>query len=518
MDPTTIDNLDVAVVEPAETTKKHIRGSALLLIGRMISMGVNFAAQIIIVRYLSKADYGAFAYALSVISIGTTIALIGLDKAIDRYVPIYYEQKDFRKMFGTILMVLSAILGIGLSIMLLLLTFRGVLVHSLNSDPLSISLLLILIAIAPLDGINAVFEGIVAVLVRPRAIFFRRHILGPGLKLVAVLLVILFHSNVYFLATGYLLASIIGTAVYIGILFRIFREVGLLRHFNLSSIQMPAREIFRFSFPLLSSDLVMMLKNSIVVILLGKFYNQIGVAEYRAVVPVAGLILIVYQSFKFLYTAMAGRLFARQDRQGLNDLYWRTAIWIAVISFPVFVITFSFAKPITVLLFGERYIESGIILALLSLGNYFNAALGFNTFTLRVYGKVKFIVAIDILTVFIGLLLYYLLIPRYGATGAAAATCIILVIYNLLNHAGLLLGTGIDLFQWKYLRTYASIVIGAVILYLVQEFLDPNLIISLILVCVVSLAILRFNRAALDVDYMFPELRRIPLIKPILGL
>jgi O-antigen/teichoic acid export membrane protein len=376
---------------------------------------------------------------------------------------------------------------------------------------------MIMIAISPLDGVDSVFQGIVAVLAKPQAIFFRRHILGPGLKLVAVLLVVLFHSNVYFLAISYLLASIIGFVFYIGILIRIFNEFDLIRHLKISTVQIPAKEIFRFSFPLLTSDLVNLLKNSIVVILLGKFYNQIGVAEYRAVVPVAGLILVVYQSFKFLYTASAGRLYARQDHQGLNDIYWRTAIWIAVISFPLFVVTFSFAKPITVLLFGERYVQSSITLALLSLGNYFNAALGFNTFTLRVYGKVKYIVAIDILTMIIGLILYILLIPRFGATGAAIATCAILVIYNLLNHTGLILGTGIELFQWKYLRTYASIVIGALVLYLVQLFISPHVIISVVLVILVSLAILRFNGAALDVDHMFPELRRIPLVKLILG-
>jgi O-antigen/teichoic acid export membrane protein len=112
METSDLDNLDSARGDPVDSTKTHIRGSALLLIGRIISMGVNFAGQVIIVRYLSKSDYGAFAYALSVVAIGTAIGLIGLDKAIDRYVPIYYEKRDFRKMFGTILLVLSTILGI----------------------------------------------------------------------------------------------------------------------------------------------------------------------------------------------------------------------------------------------------------------------------------------------------------------------------------------------------------------------------------------------------------------------
>ena len=42
----------------------------------------------LIVRYLSKSDFGAFAYALAVASMGSSMVLFGLDKAIARFVPI----------------------------------------------------------------------------------------------------------------------------------------------------------------------------------------------------------------------------------------------------------------------------------------------------------------------------------------------------------------------------------------------------------------------------------------------
>ncbi|MCI0645707.1 MAG: polysaccharide biosynthesis C-terminal domain-containing protein [Chloroflexi bacterium] len=224
------------------------------------------------------------------------------------------------------------------------------------------------------------------------------------------------------------------------------------------------------------------------------------------------------QSFKFLYTPMAARLFARDDKAGINDLYWRTAIWIAVFSFPVFVVSFALAQPLTVLLFGSRYAQSGIILALLSLGNYFNAAVGFNSYTLRVYGKVRYIVVIDLLAALLGLGLNLWLIPAYGELGAAVGTCIALIAHNLLNHTGLLLGTGIDLFQWRYLRVYASIIVAAVGMLLVQTLFNPPLAISGALVVFVSLSIVRLNHKALNVGQMFPELRRIPVLRPFLGL
>src|SRR5437762_3048681 len=90
-------------------TRQQIRGSSLLLTGRLLSLAVNFATQVLIVRYLSKTDFGAFAYGLSIVSLGESVALLGLDKAIPRFLPIYQEQGAFGKMFGTLLMAAGTV-------------------------------------------------------------------------------------------------------------------------------------------------------------------------------------------------------------------------------------------------------------------------------------------------------------------------------------------------------------------------------------------------------------------------
>jgi O-antigen/teichoic acid export membrane protein len=59
----------------------------------MLSLAVNFATQVVIVRYLSNADFAAFAYGLSLVAMGESLAVLGLDKAISRFLPIY-EQQD----------------------------------------------------------------------------------------------------------------------------------------------------------------------------------------------------------------------------------------------------------------------------------------------------------------------------------------------------------------------------------------------------------------------------------------
>lgn len=498
----------------AKATRRHIRGSSVLFGGRLISIALNFGVQVLTVRYLVKSDYGAFAYALSIASIGASVALFGLDKAVARFIPIYEERGEDDKVLGTIVMTFLTILGIGAALVLAVIGFRGLIGDRFVQDPLAVSLLVLLILLSPLQAIDSWFQGLFAVFAKPQAIFVRRYVLGPVMKLAAVLVVIVSRQGVYVLAIGYLVAAFLGFLTYAAMMRQLFRERGIHVRETLRRIVFPVREVFSFSTPLLTSDVMNILKSSFVVVLLQYFASTTEVAEFRAVVPVAGLNLIVMQSFKYLFTPEAARLFARQDSQGINDLYWRSATWIAVMTFPVFAASFSLARPVTVLLFEERYASSATVLALLTLGNYMNAAMGFNAYTLRVFGKVGYIVAIDLFTALVGVILNVLLIPRYGAIGAAIGTTAALVLYNLLNHAGLLLGTQIRLFQPRYLRVYASIVLGAVVLLLIDLLLEPGVVVGSLLIAAISLLLVVFNWQVMEAGRMFPELHRIPILGP----
>jgi O-antigen/teichoic acid export membrane protein len=179
----------------------------------------------------------------------------------------------------------------------------------------------------------------------------------------------------------------------------------------------------------------------------------------------------------------------------------------------MFAASFALAEPVTVLLFGERYANSGVILALLAFGYYFNAALGFNADTLRVYGRIRYIVIIDFTVMVIAVLMNLLFISQWGAVGAAVSSMLILVIQNILNHLGLLLGTSIRLFDWHYLRTYVTIIVGTLVLVVIQAVFDPPIYIGLPLTGLVSGIIVLLNRSVLDVADTFPELLKIPLVK-----
>ncbi|CAN5480608.1 hypothetical protein BH23CHL10_BH23CHL10_10800 [soil metagenome] len=490
----------------------QIRGSSLLLVGRVLSVGLNFATQVILVRYLTKMDYGVLAYALSMATVGQTIVTFGLDRTLTRFASIYDEQRRFGILLGTIAFQVAVVTLLGATLLIGALVLQGWIGSTLIEDPGAAEVLVLLLVLAPIQALDDVLVGLFAVFNQPRAIFVRRHVIAPVLRLSVVGAMVFAGLDLMTIAGGYVLASGVGFALYVPRLVRLLRERLVLTRAAMKTFAVPHREILGFAIPLLSTDLVYVLMNATDVVLLGYFHDAEAVATYRVVMPAAHLNQIVFTAFTLLFTPVASRLFARSDLDGIRRLYWHTAIWMAVFSFPIFAVTFSLAEPITVALYGEAYRDSGVILALLSFGYYFNVALGFNGLTLRVFGKIRYTVVVNLVAAVANVLLNLLLIPPLGALGAGLGTASTLVLHNVLKQWGLRRGTGISFFDRTYLPGYVSIAAGAVIVYAFYAFFVTPLYLDLAVLGLVSIGVFSVNRRLLHLGSVFPELRRVPLI------
>ena len=498
-------------------TRKHLRGSSILFVGRLISLGLNFVTQVLIVRYLSKNDFGAFAYGLSIAQMGQTFSVLGLDKAASRFLPIYDERGERNKLLGALLLVTSTVLAAGTAVVGLVIGFNGLLGGSVASTHTGVTVLLIMAALAPLQALDDVLLGVFAVFSRPRAIFFRKYVLAPSMRLGAIIFVLASQGSVTGLAAGYVLGGLVGILAYILMLTATMRADGIVAGVRLRDVRFPFREIFGFALPLVAVDLLAVVTNSSNIVMLGHFGSPQGVADYRVVLPAAGLNVIMLSSFGVLFTPIAARLFARQDKQGIHELYWRTAVWISVLSFPVFAATFATSHAVTVLLFGDRYAGSAPILALLSLGYYFNAALGFNGLTLRVYGLVRYSVVISVAAGIFNVVINLALIPPLGALGAGIGTCATFIVHNILKQSGLRLGTGISVFDPHHWSVYGVILAATGALAALALGLHAPPVAQIGMVAIASIAVLLLTRNRLRVGDMFPELAKVPLVRRLFG-
>jgi O-antigen/teichoic acid export membrane protein len=502
-------------VPALELSTRHLRGSSLLLLGRVASLGFTVATQVVMVRALTKSDFGGFAFALSITSASRFLLSLGQGRTLSRFLAVYVEERDYGKVFGSVLVAVGTVLAMGALLITSLFVFTAELVDPFVDDASAATVLLIVVFLAPLEALDQLFVALFAVFTKPRSIFFRKYLFTPGLRLVVVLTVALSGGSVEVLALGYVAAQVLGLVIYVTMLHGVFRDQGLLTDVRLRHLSWPVRNVFTFALPMLSTELVYLSMNTGSVLLLGHYFGQVEVADLRAVYPAAGLNKIVYSTFLTLYLPMASRLFARGDHASLRADYWRTAAFLAVVSYPIFAMTGPFASPTTVFLFGERYAGSAVILALLATGYYFNSALGFNMVTLQAYGKVRFLFGVNIGCAVLNLVLGFAVAPTYGAVGVAVSNCVTLVVQNVACQLGLRRTLGTALVDRGYARVYVSLVVATGLLWAIQEIAHPGLLICMVLTAITSVGLLAVNRPMLALASQFPELQRIPLLRSL---
>jgi O-antigen/teichoic acid export membrane protein len=280
---------------------------------------------------------------------------------------------------------------------------------------------------------------------------------------------------------------------------------------------LPAREILIYTVPLLTTDLLFVLMNTTDAVLLGAFHGVDEVAAWRVVQPLGGLNQLVLSSFTLLFVPAAARLFARGADDEMRDLYWQTAIWMAVSTFPIFIVTFALAEPVTVLLYEPRYASSALFLSLLALGRYVDVVLGFNGLTLRVFGNMRAVVAVNLFAAVVNLGLNLVLIPRFGALGAAVGTASTLILYNIAKQVALARVTRLPAFEPRYLRVYAVIILSSAACFAFQSIVRPPLPVGLAVAAVLSLGVLLVSREQLRMAQTFPELMRLPFARLLIG-
>jgi O-antigen/teichoic acid export membrane protein len=276
---------------------------------------------------------------------------------------------------------------------------------------------------------------------------------------------------------------------------------------------LPVGELFGFAAPVFVSALVWQLMEASDALLLGYFGTAESVATFRAVLPIARLNQAAFLTFSVFYLPHAAGLHAREGRNGLSELYGSTAVWMTLLTLPIFLLTFAFAPGLTGFLYGERYAESAPIMALTALAYFVHTALGFNAYTLRIFGKLKVLLALDVAAAAVNIGLGVVLVPTLGPLGAAIAFAASMVGQNLLRQVVLWRETGITLLHRPFGATYAVGATAAIALLALGLLLRPPFWVGVGLAAVGWLACVWASRAALRVEAMFPELGRWPVLR-----
>jgi O-antigen/teichoic acid export membrane protein len=434
--------------------KSIAKGTGAQIAGNIGAKLFTFISAVIIIRYLTTDQWGIISLSFVLVEIVSIIFDLGLPRGVARYIALYREKRETKKIYGTIIssLVITATAGL---IAFVLLTNLSVNIAKYVKSPKLASVLVLMAIIVPIKNLiknlASIFQGFEKVEIN--AIFDK--ILYALTKLALLGLFLIFGLSFKKVIFAYIASPFI---VLIALLF--YTRYKIPRLVQYEGYSFCTSELIKFSLPLLATSLITVLMQRTDVIMIGYFLSEREVGLYSAVSRLNEFLLFIPVSASIIYLPIATRLLSKKDDDILCKIFSSLAKWCFVISIPIALIFLVYPHFAIPFLFSSKYVPAVSALQILTIGLLVHVLIGLNGTTIIAGGKTLLTSVNSMIALLTNILLNYFLIPRFGINGAAVSTTISYILINIIFYFEVY-------YLWKiqpFTRSLLKILAGSIIL------------------------------------------------------
>jgi O-antigen/teichoic acid export membrane protein len=456
------------------------RGTLVLLLGTVGYIAANFLARVVLVRNLGPTEFSEFYLALTLAGLLTALGQLGIPQAIARSLS-FTPDPDARRGILRAGLRVGVPLAIGAGVAMYLISIPiGTEFHS-PLLALALEFFSVQVASAILSSqIASVFQGFEDV--RPNT--FIVNILSPVLFIGFLALFTTTGPGGFPLGyTGALLAYVLSNVVgLLAILTYYVRRVG--RYLPPGPADPEAgRGMLRFAIPLFAVGILSFLAGALDTLLLGFFHNS-EAGNYGADLSLARLVPIGVGALGYILLPVLAKFARTEDTEAAGVVYGTATKWMAVLSLPVFLVFFFFPGPALAFVYKASYAQSTLTLQTLVLGSFLATMIGPATTAQVSFGMTRSLLYNNLAAALADGLLGLLLIPTYGAEGAAIAWATAVVLVPALSIAELAYAYGVHPFGRPYIVSLLATAIPVGLLFARFPFVPGNLLLIVLVVAV----------------------------------
>jgi len=230
------------------------------------------------------------------------------------------------------------------------------------------------------------------------------------------------------------------------------------------------KDLLSFSWPLALSTNLILLMNNFDLLMIGYFLSSESAGYYKTIQPLGMLVLLPLTSFTFLYLPIVTRYFEKGDIDFLDQVFTATTKWISLIAFPIVLVLILFPESVIRLFFRPEYIPAATALGVYALGMFSRVFVGPNGAMIKAINQTR----VDLISAVIGamtnIVLNIVLIPRFGIEGAALATGLGFLMYNITEVSVVYYHMGIHPFA---LNSVKPLLVTVIVAISIQRYLMP---------------------------------------------
>lgn len=212
--------------------------------------------------------------------------------------------------------------------------------------------------------------------------------------------------------------------------------------------------------------------------MIGEYLNIEQVAYYGVAIYIATVIGVPSRSMHQITNPVTAKLLNDKDKEGLEVLYKKSSINLFIISGLIFLLIILNINQLYALIKPEFSVGLLVVLVV-SVAKLSDNIIGNNNAILFNSDYYRIALLLGIILAVLAVVLNLWLIPKYGINGAAFATCISIMVYNLLKWYYVYLKFKISPFTANTLKTLMLIVVLCAAFYFWEFPFHPVLNIGL---------------------------------------
>lgn len=191
------------------------------------------------------------------------------------------------------------------------------------------------------------------------------------------------------------------------------------------------QSIAKPSLYLLLTSMSLLLVNDIHLWLLSYLESESEVAKYGSALRLVNLLIFPLFVINQLIPSSVADLYVRNKKDKLQLLMYAGVIAAGIPSITALIISLVYGDILLEVVFGEQFMAAASCLSVMVLGHVMNAWSGSPGILLMMAGHERQILIFSLSSALFGITASVLLIPDYGAVGAAAGTAVTVVIHNM---------------------------------------------------------------------------------------
>lgn len=387
-----------------------------LFVMALANYGLMYMANILLARWLSVGDFDDYSVAVSIVTMLSTLATLGLEKYALRAIALLRDREDWQRFRGFWLFALRSISAFSLLLMAILSISLEAFLALRQAD--------VHIAIVVFAG----FLPVIAV-----TLFLVDVIAAHGAQLLSVTIYRLFLPAVYLvLLVGLSLSPVKVSALSAVLCFGGAWTVALVIMWCMAKRLMPAgikntmpvmqgKKWLRGSLPLvLNSLLLTVMTSGGVIILEILFPSDIEVGIYAVAAQTGGIISLIGTSTNRYYLPMMAVMIGRGDRRAIRKIMEQRGVAVGGMVL-VLLATLIFAGRPILGLFGEHFSGSYHTMLIIASGACFSALFADVPYYLQFMGSHHIVLSLTMVSTAMMVSLSFVLGASVGSVGVATA-------------------------------------------------------------------------------------------------